>query len=94
MNQHRRALIDRRIALNDYIVNCQVKSEVKIIQPLIVGLHKDMEEKNKNNIWCNGCGELRYKCYCNVLCPHCGKTLIKCSGDSETGECPNLSGNN
>jgi uncharacterized membrane protein len=62
MNQHNERVLDRRIAINDYIVDCQIKNDVKT-------LLKDMEKKN--NFWCNGCGELRYKCACNeAIQPH------------------------
>jgi uncharacterized membrane protein len=55
MNQHQEHALDRRIAINDYIVDCQIKKDVK-------ELVKDMEKKN--NFWCGGCGEPRYKCCC------------------------------
>ena len=76
MHQHQEHLLDRRIALNDYIVDCQIKNDVKT-------LLKDVEKQN--NFWCNGCGEPRYKCYCDEDCPHCDKKLVKCTSDSETG---------
>lgn len=94
MNQHRQASLSQRISLNDYLVDCQIRRDVKEIHPLIQSLHKDMEEKKKNNFWCDGCGEPRYKCYCNVDCQNCGKKLVKCIGDSDTGECPVKTSNN
>lgn len=48
--------------------------------------------KNKS-FWCNGCGEPTYKCYCDVECKTYNKKLKDCIGDSETGDCPNKSGN-
>jgi len=56
MHQHREHSLDRRIALNDYIADCQIRHDVK-------ELLKDAEKKN--NFWCNGCGEPRYKCCCD-----------------------------
>lgn len=56
MNQHREHSLDRRIALNDYIVNCNIRRDVK-------ELLKDTEKKK--NFWCDGCGEPRYKCACD-----------------------------
>lgn len=56
MNQHRETALDRRIAINDYIVDCQIRHDVK-------ELLKDAEKKN--NFWCGGCGEPRYKCACD-----------------------------
>jgi len=58
MHQHREHSLDRRIALNDYIVDCQIRHDVK-------ELLKDAEKKN--NFWCNGCGEPRYKCCCEEI---------------------------
>lgn len=47
----------------------------------------------KNSPFCDGCGELKYKCYCDEDCPTCDKKLINCIRESETGECPNKSVN-
>lgn len=43
----------------------------------------------KKSFYCDGCGEPKYKCYCNEDCPTCEKKLKDCIGDSDTGECPN-----
>ena len=56
MNQHREISLDRRIAVNDYIVDCQTRNDVKELLN---------EAKKKNNFWCDGCGEPRYKCACD-----------------------------
>lgn len=42
----------------------------------------------KDILTCQGCGEMRYKCWCDVICKFCGKKEIDCSGDSESGWCP------
>jgi hypothetical protein len=42
--------------------------------------------------WCNGCGEPKYKCYCDEQCPTCDKKLKDCIGESESGYCPNKNG--
>ena len=39
------------------------------------------------SFYCNGCGEPRYKCYCEEECKFCDKKLKDCIGDS--GYCPN-----
>ena len=56
MNQHREHSLDRRIAINDYIVNCNIRNDVK---ELI------RESKKKEAFWCSGCGELKHKCACD-----------------------------
>lgn len=94
MNQHRQASLSQRISLNDYLVDCQIRRDVKELHPLIKEMHRDMEEEKKNNSLCDGCGEPRYKCYCNIDCQHCGKKLVFCIGDSDTGECLVKTGNN
>lgn len=43
--------------------------------------------QKKESFWCDGCGEPRYKCYCDEDCPHCGKKLLICIAESETGWC-------
>lgn len=91
-NQYRQAALDRRITLSDYVVELRIQKQLKQLSPLIAELHSEMEKKK--NFWCDGCGEPRYKCYCNEDCPHCGKKLVKCIGDSETGECPQKPVNN
>lgn len=50
-----------------------------------------MSEKESGIItpWCNDCGELNHKCYCDVDCLTCNKKLYKCITDSEDGNCPN-----
>ena len=93
MAQHHQTGLNRRIIISDYIVNCQLQKELKGLDPLIKELHKDMEEKKKNNFWCDGCGEPRYKCYCKNICLTCGKKEYDCISESETGECPSKPGN-
>lgn len=51
-----------------------------------------MFQINKD-FYCNGCGEPSYKCYCENICPTCGKKEYDCITESDTGECPNKSGN-
>ena len=49
--------------------------------------------KNVNqctDFWCDGCGEPRYKCYCDEECPFCDKKLKDCIGDSDSGYCPHV----
>lgn len=40
------------------------------------------------SFWCEGCGEPRYKCYCNKDCSFCNKKLSTCIAESESGWCP------
>ena len=47
-----------------------------------------MKEIEKDTTMCQGCGEMRYKCWCDEMCPYCDKTLYNCTSDSDTGECP------
>ena len=71
MTQHRQGALDRRIAVSDYVVDCRIQQEIKELRPLIYALHKDMEEKKKNNFMCDGCGEPGYKCCCEAhIQPH------------------------
>ena len=66
-SQYRQAALDRRITLSDYIIEIQIRRELKALHPLITALHSDMEKKK--NFWCEGCGEPRYKCCCNERKP-------------------------
>lgn len=37
-----------------------------------------------HDFWCEGCGEPRYKCYCDNICPYgCGKWEKDCLGDCQ-----------
>lgn len=47
-----------------------------------------IEKESKKSFWCDGCGEPRYKCACDVVCTHCGKKAIDCSSESDSGWCP------
>lgn len=50
-------------------------------------------EEKKESFWCEGCGEPRYKCYCDEDCPHCGRKLLTCIAESDDGWCdkdPNI----
>lgn len=40
------------------------------------------------SFWCEGCGEPRYKCYCDNVCKFCGKLEKDCIAESESGYCP------
>ena len=49
--------------------------------------------EKKESFGCEGCGEPRYKCYCDEDCPYCKKKLIACIGESDSGWCsldPNI----
>jgi len=56
MNQHHESSLDRRIALNDYIVNCNVRKDVKVLI---------MDAEKRKSPWCGDCGEPQYKCFCD-----------------------------
>jgi|SRR5271166_2728300 len=47
-----------------------------------------------DHFWCDGCGEPRYKCYCENVCPDCGKKEYRCIAESDTGICPGKPINN
>lgn len=47
MSQHRQSEKDRMIIYKDYILDCQIKKEVKEIRPLIEALYKDLEDRKK-----------------------------------------------
>lgn len=65
---------------------------VEYLDQLIWLLDKSAEFMNQQkqyDFWCEGCGEPRYKCYCNEDCPFCTKKLKDCSSQSESGYCDN-----
>lgn len=47
-----------------------------------------MTEEEKKSFWCEGCGEPRYKCYCDNVCEFCGKLEKDCIAESDSGYCP------
>jgi len=48
-----------------------------------------IEKHSTMSFYCNGCGEPKHKCYCDNICPTCGRKEYDCSSDSPDGECPN-----
>lgn len=52
-----------------------------------------MPDKCGNDFYCDGCGEPKYKCYCENVCASCGKKEYDCISESDTGECPKKSTN-
>lgn len=85
VKQRRFDLIDRNVQAARRQLMSQ--EDTKIFEALDKIAAPEPEEK-KESFWCEGCGEPRYKCYCDVLCKHCGKKEIDCSGESESGWCP------
>ena len=49
MHQHRQGESDRKIIYNDYLLDWQIKQEVKEIRSLINDLIKKEDQKSKNN---------------------------------------------
>lgn len=73
--------------LNEWeILDDELKQEYS--EQLCWLLSKAAEYMEKDTSICNGCGEMRYKCYCEEECPYCGKQLYTCTSESESGWCP------
>lgn len=44
--------------------------------------------EHMETFYCEGCGEPRYKCWCDEECQFCGELAITCMGQSDSGYCP------
>lgn len=85
-NRRRRfAAIDRAVQKARQEIMAREDAEIfKALDAITV------EPENKKELfWCEGCGEPRYKCYCDEGCPYCDKKLKDCTGESDTGYCDN-----
>lgn len=88
----------RRFPLIDRIVQTakqqlMSKEQDDIFKSLDETATPSQSEEKKESFWCEGCGEPRYKCYCDEDCPHCGRKLLTCIAESDDGWCdkdPNI----
>lgn len=88
----------RRFAVIDHAVQrarqeIMAQEDVEMFKKLDELAQEPKPEEKKESFWCEGCGEPRYKCYCNEDCPHCGKKLTICIAESDDGWCdkdPNI----
>lgn len=91
IKQRRFPLIDR--AVQTARQQLMAKQDEDIFKALDEAVVPPPPEEKKESFWCEGCGEPRYKCYCNDDCPYCGKKLTACIAESDDGWCdkdPNI----
>jgi hypothetical protein len=65
--------------LDDLTVAPPAPSEPETIEEIPEGW-----DDGPHDFWCEGCGEPRYKCYCDTICPlGCGKWEKDCLGECQ-----------
>ena len=90
VKQRRFPLIDRAVqTARQQLMSTEQDSIFKALDEVVLA----PPEEKKESFWCEGCGEPRYKCYCDEDCPHCGRKLLTCIAESDDGWCdkdPNI----